>query len=249
MKYSNDDSDKSIRKRNYYLGAYVFPIVVVLIIYAILFFAPIKNNFHGIDRYFGYIMFPILGFLLSQYNSRSWLQMPDGSFTNTNSLSPTQKENVDGPDKYEEEYFFSTTNSFLYLFFGIFVIGLAVIFSIRNGVSIVFLIAVAGGAGFQIYEAMNGFLSKGPQLKLAKKGLWTKKLGFINWKDIAKTQVVVTKYDKAHPLSKTILKIYLTGSIFAKANVPDEELDLTDVQNKNLVAASIENLLKTGRIK
>jgi len=245
MKYSDDQSDKSFRKRNYYLWVYFCPIAVVLIIYAILFFASTKNYLYGIDRYFGYIIFPILGFLISQYNSQNWLKLPDGSFHNTNELFPVQNENPEEPDKYQEEYFFSTSSSFLYLFFGILVLGLAIIFAIRNGFSVVLSIAVVTGAGFQIYKAMNGFLSKGPELKLAKKGLWTKKHGFVNWKDIQKTLVIINKSKSGATSAKTTLKIYLKGTAYAQANEPDEQLDLTDIRNKNQVAASIENLLRS----
>lgn len=94
MKYSNDQSDKSFRKRNYYLWVYFCPIAVVLIIYAILFFASTKNYLHGIDRYFGYIIFPIVVFLVSQYNSQNRLKIPDGSFHNTNELSPFKKKTL-----------------------------------------------------------------------------------------------------------------------------------------------------------
>ncbi|HMC85508.1 MAG TPA: hypothetical protein VKI61_08275 [Chitinophagaceae bacterium] len=90
---------------------------------------------------------------------------------------------------------------------------------------------------------MNDFLGKGPELKFAKKGLWTKKHGFVNWKDIQKTLVIINKRKSGTTSAKTTLKIYLKEQLMRQANEPDEQLDLTDIRNKNQVAASIENLL------
>ena len=90
------------------------------------------------------------------------------------------------------------------------------------------------------YRGVKELLDTSAQLKLAKNGLWTKKLGFVNWDDINYVEVVEEK-DRRSP--QTYFEIRLKGTKFEEANVPDERLLLTDIQNKDDVEMMANDLI------
>lgn len=93
---------------------------------------------------------------------------------------------------------------------------------------------------FLLYAGLKGLLDKSAQLKIAKNGLWTKKLGFVNWDDISFADVIEDKKGKS---PQTYLEIRLKGTKFEEANQPDERLVLTDLKGKEHVELLINDYI------
>ena len=111
---------------------------------------------------------------------------------------------------------------------------------LKGSKSILIPIGTSASGFFLSYVGIKGLLDKSAKLKLAKKGLWTNKLGFVDWNDITKAQVVE---DNSGRSPQTILEIYLKGTVFAEANQPDEKLYLTDIDGKEFVEMVVDNLI------
>lgn len=92
---------------------------------------------------------------------------------------------------------------------------------------------------FISYFGMKELLDKTAKLSLAKSGLWTNRLGFVDWNDLTKAQVVEGKSGRA---PQTILEIYLRGTVFAEENQPDERLAITEIDGKDYVEILMESL-------
>jgi hypothetical protein len=91
---------------------------------------------------------------------------------------------------------------------------------------------------FLSYIGFKGLLDKEAKLKIANNGLWTKKLGFVNWDDINFAEVVEDKSGKSPQLW---LDIRLKGTKFEEANQPDERLLLSGLKDKETVEMVINN--------
>ena len=236
MIYTNDEADKSIRQRNFYLTVFVLPIGLIIGICVFVYLATKSNYLPKGDALFGYISSPSLGIYLFAYNMKKWLRMPDGTFHNIKDIKPTNKFYINEPAEYEFEYFYSKNEKITSTLLGIALIGFF-IWSLFVGMnSILIPIAIIIMGMFFSYFGIKGLLDKSAKLKLAKTGLWTAKLGFVEWKDIIKAQVIEDASGKS---PQTILEIYLKGTIFAEANRPDERLNLTDIEGKQFAETEI----------
>lgn len=238
MVYLNDESDKSVRLKNYILTVYVLPIGIALMVGALIYYAIITNYLTMEDGIFGgvFSVTPIL--FLSVYNKRHWLKMPDGTHHNLKNISPTNKINLNEPTQYEAEFFLSKTEMIVPILSSIALIVMGIWFGIKKAKGIVIPIGICLMGIAMFYFGLKQFLDKNAKLKIAKNGLWTKKLGFVEWNDINYAEVVEDNRGKA---PQTILEIRLKGTKYEEANKPDERLILNNLKNREDVEMIIND--------
>jgi len=238
MIYTNDEADKSVRQKNFYLTVYLLPILVVGIICGAVYLASNANYLPKTDTMYGYIISLTPAFLLYTFNKRNWLKMPDGTYHNIKGISPTPKFSITEPAQYEAAYFYSKTEKATTTIMGVALIAVSVWLGFKGTKTILVPIMTNIGGLFLTYTGLKGLLDKTAKLKIAKNGLWTKKLGFVNWDDINFAEVVEDKSGKA---PQTYLEIRLKGTKFEEANQPDERLLLTDLKDKGDIEMVINN--------
>ena len=105
MIYTNDESDKSVRQKNFYLTVYARPVGLTLAICGLIYLATIANYLSKTDTYYGYVLSMTPGLLFYAYNKKNWLKMPDGTFHNIQGFAPTTKFNASEPTVYEANIF------------------------------------------------------------------------------------------------------------------------------------------------
>ncbi|MDH7461773.1 hypothetical protein QEG73_10805 [Chitinophagaceae bacterium 26-R-25] len=240
MIYTNDETDKSIRQKNFLLSVYALPIAVSASLCGLIYLATSANYLPKEDAFFGYMTSLFPGILLFSRNSRNWLKMPDGTFHNIKDIVPTTKINMTEPSLYEEEYFYSRKEKITSTLMGAGLTVASVWLATKGSKSVLIPVSMAAGGIFIGYTGIKGLLDKSATLKLATTGLWTKKLGFVDYNDLVKAQVV---QDTSGKTPQTILEIYLKGTVFAEANQPDERLNLTNVDGKEYVEMVLVNLM------
>lgn len=240
MIYSNDQTDKAERQKSFILTVFLFPIVTALAIGAILYFFSPKLHIARFDSVFGYFLALLAGLFLYGFNKRYWLKMPDGTFHNIKGVAQTNKVSRIEPSEYEEAYFVSKKDKVIAIFLGIVIISASIFLGINGSRGIFLPIYMSCLGIFMVYTGITAFFDKNPRLKLAKQGLWTPKLGFVDWNDITKAQVIIDKNGRS---PQTILEVYLKGTVFAEANKPDERISLTAIENKEYIETVIDNLI------
>ena len=99
------------------------------------------------------------------------------------------------------------------------------------------LLTISGGLIF-IYYGFKELLETDAKLKLAKTGLWTKKLGFKPWSSIK----IITIKIKQYPVNSTSynsLKIYLMGN---NTITPDQEFLFGPLKNNEMIKPMIDEI-------
>lgn len=236
MIYTNDETDKSSRQKNYYLTVYGFPILLVVVICGLVYWASQNNYLQKTDAIYGYIISLTPAVLLYTFNKQNWLKMPDGTFHYVKGLAPTHKINVNEPTEYEAEYYYSKMEKATTTFIGFALIGASVWLGIKGSKTILVPIMTNIGGLFVTYIGLKGLFDKSAKLKIAKSGLWTSKLGFVNWDDMHFAEVIE---DKSEKQPKSYLHIRLKGTKFEEANIPDERLLLSDLKDNGMIETVI----------
>ena len=240
MIYTNDETDKTVRQKNFILTVYIIPISMILGLCIVFYLAYNANFILKKDSYYGCFFTIPFGLLLYINQKNNWLKMPDGSYYNVKNIEPTNKTTLNEPSEYETEYYFSKKEKTNKTLIGFALILFSLWMCFKGLKTIMLAIGTIAVGAFISYGGIKGLLDKGAQLKLAKKGLWTKKLGFVDWNDIAKAQVIE---DKSGRTPKTYLEIFLKGTVFALANQPDQRLFLTDIDGTEYVDLMVDNLM------
>ena len=230
--YTNDETDKSIRQRNFYIEVYLLPIIVVAVICGLVYWASSNKYIEKTDIGYGYFMSLTPALILYAFNRRNWLKMPDSTYHNVKGISPTPKLNFYEPTEYEAEYFYSKTEKATTTLMGLALVVVSVWLGFKRSKTILMPIVINIMGLFLIYVGLKGFLDKNARLKIAKNGLWTNKLGFVNWDDINFAEVVEDKSGKSPQL---FLEVRLKGTKFEEANQPDERLLLSDIKGKDTI--------------
>ena len=91
MTYSNDETDKAVRQKDYILTVFLLPIAAILVISGLFYLASHQLNMAYFDSVFGYYFAFLAGSLIYGFNKRYWLKMPDGTFHNMRGITPTNK--------------------------------------------------------------------------------------------------------------------------------------------------------------
>lgn len=238
INYANDESDKSIRKRNFYLEVFIMPIGLVVMTCAIIYWAFSRYYLTQMDMMYGFLMSITPATFLYAFKRRNWLKMPDGTYHNVKGISASPKASFNEPAQYEAEYYYSKKEKISAALLGIVVITVSIWVGFKNQKTILIPVIMNIAGVFIAYNGLKGLLDKTAKLKVAKNGLWTNKLGFVNWDDINFAEVVEDKNGKQPQL---ILEIRLKGTKFEEAGKPDERLLLTDLKDKESVEMVINN--------
>ena len=243
MIYSNDETDKVIRKKNFILSVYVIPTSIVLIILIALIIIGINIDYSnrdymsGLGGIGGFAL--AFGMILSAVNKSKWLKMPDGSYHHLNGLKVSPTSAKPEPNEYDYEYYISKKSLITPLLLGGFVFVCGLTLAITTKTVVMPIILMIMGASNAL-PGIIGFKNRAiPRLKLSKNGLWTQHLGFINWNDIIKTKIV----EIAGRNKRTILEIYLKGTVFAEADKPDQSLIITSIEGKEYIEIAIDSFI------
>jgi hypothetical protein len=232
MHYTNDEQDRALRRRNFLLTVYVLPVIIALLIFGIIFFIAEKKWGKDWEIFYCYVISSFVGFYFYEKNKRKWMRMPDGTFHHVDGITVVHHPNPDEPASYEEEYFLARKTNVTSIILGLIVIGMGVYNKWNEEKSLFIpLITIAAGISF-IYSGVRGRQDGSPQLKFAKEGLWTKKLGFVKWNDVAKAQVIEEGNGKN---TQVYLDIYLRGDQSSESQLPVERLVLTNVEENQFV--------------
>lgn len=247
MVYTNDESDKSTRQRNYYLSVFIIPIGLITVICGLVYWASTNNYLQKSDTTYGYFMSLTPALILYAYNKRNWLKMPDGTFHWIKGNSLTRKLNFNEPTQYEAEYFYSKTEKATTTLMGFALIGISIWIGFNSSKTILIPIMTNIGGLYMTYIGLKGLLDKSAKLKIARNGLWTNNLGFVNWDDINFAEVVEDSSGKKPQL---FLQVHLKGTKFEKANQPDERLLLSDLKGKEMIETVINSsIINYNKIK
>jgi len=187
---------------------------------------------------YGYLMSLTPAVLLSIFNKRNWLKMPDGTYHNLKGIPTTPKLNFTEPTEYEAEFYYSKSEKATTILSGLALLGSSIWLEFKSAKTIIIPVMLNIAGLFMSYLGLKGLLDKSAKLKIAKNGLWTTKLGFVNWDDINFAEVVEDKSGKTPQL---FLEIRLKGTKFEEANQPDERLLLSDLKNKESIEMIINN--------
>lgn len=239
MIYSNDESDKALRTKNHFIEVYVQPIVVSLILSALFFLSAKTFMIGSTDHVMGYYLAVFAGIIVYARNQGRWLKMPDGTWYNVKGIRPPHVFSANEPAEYDEEYFVSKKDKIVLVAMGLFSLAAGIFFGVKDVRGVFLPIFLIGSGSVAIYLGIKAFQDKGPALKLASQGLWTAKLGFVDWKDIEKAEVVEEKGRS----TQTILDIYLKGTVFSEANEPDQRLNISGFLNKENVELHVETYI------
>ena len=241
MIYTNDEADKWQRKKDYLLRVIVLPLVIGLVCFGVLYALERSHLSQPVDIKAGYWIILLIVLTLFAFNKSKWMKMPDGSQYHIPSIAVGSKNYVTEPTTYEEEFYHSNAKRFLPVFIGIVVVGLGIYLVLDKKLFLFAFISIPFGIFFT-YRSIINMLDKSAQLKIAKEGIWTKKLGFIPWKEIVKAKV---KQEKTSDGEQLNLEIWLKETPFAQAGKPDQVLELTDVKNSQYVETIISNFFQS----
>lgn len=223
---------------------YVLPVLVGLSIILLTYYITDKFELDNTEKIPGIIIGLAITMALYLKNRLKWLALPDGSYINKRELLDDvkeityQKSSAVEPSTYAASFHFSVISKFMLVLAGL----LAIIGGIYIYSSSRFLfptLIVIGGI-FLWYLAYKEIADAGPKLKLAKEGLWTKKLGFTPWKSIRKTAVVTENGGRS---SQTYLDIYLRDSQLGI--MPDDRLSLNDIDDHEKIKKMIDELSRS----
>src|SRR5258705_10391844 len=94
------------------------------------------------------------------------------------------------PEAYEDEYFFSKKGKTHTAVLGLVLVGMGIIIGLEGENRLIIPVVTLAFGAIIAYAGLKGLLDKTARLKFARQGLWTKKLGFVDWNDILKALVI-----------------------------------------------------------
>lgn len=238
--YTNDEADKAVRRRHYYLTVYLLPVALVAAFCGLVYWAATMNYVEKINAMYGYFTPLIPAMLLSAFNRKNWLKMPDGTFHNIRHIAATQQATSTEPAVYEAEYFLSKKEKAISTLTGVALLAVTSWLFVKKPNQFFIPLTIAGIGVFLTYSGIQGLLDKRAKLKIAKNGLWTNRLGFVTWNNIKYAKVEETKSGRTTQL---YLNIQVKGTKFEEANQPDERLLLSDLDDKEMIELVINKAL------
>ena len=238
MIYSNDESDKSIRFKNYILTCFVLPLFLGGCAAGLVYTASGHHYLANQDITMGYLLSANLAIITYTYNRRYWLKMPGRGFYNIKGLQ--YGKFASEPAEYDEVFFESKNDKWTGILIGILVF-LAGGYLLSKGGFVLVPGSMMLTSVYLIYMNIKKLRDKSPHLKLAKQGLWTKKLGFVEWKNVVKADVI--EEDKKNNNS-LYLDIYLKNTVFAEAGKPDERLNINGLANKEMIETVVYQMIR-----
>ncbi|BAV06646.1 hypothetical protein SAMN05421788_107306 [Filimonas lacunae] len=237
MVYSNDESDKAIRQRNFYLYVYVLPGVLFLLMMALVYVA--AYVYHTGRGEIIFLLISSLSYVTQghNYQKEKWAKMPDGTYYHIKSILQNQPFYLDEPASYEAEFFQPRWQKIFVLLFGVglAIVGVGGFVFYKVSPFVAFFLALQG-IFFTLWGAKK-LSDNSASLKLDKKGLWMKRLEFVPW--TAVVDVRITEDDTGDN-KHAYLEVYLHNTIFARIGKPDARLEITYLSEKSKIKPLIE---------
>lgn len=109
-----------------------------------------------------------------------------------------------------------------------------------KGESVVVLAVAMLITGSIFFTSVAALLDRSPHLKLSRQGLWTKKLGFVEWANVTKAEVREEQGENTN----LYLDIYLKNTVFAEAGQPDEKLNIDGLENKGMIETVVYQFMR-----
>jgi len=238
MKYSNDENDRKKRKHIFYSSVYILPALSFVLSFLLIYFLANKGYLPKKDKEIAFVFSAIIAVFIWGYYKKYWLKMPDGSYHNIKAALQSKAIKINAPKSYEQEFFYSKKKTILVLFLAIPFLGVGIVTIVMLKSILIPLFTMSLGL-LIVYSAITTLLDKSAALKLGKTGLWTKKLGFVDWDDIIGAQVIKKTENNT---TTFLLEIFIKGTVYSKANEPDETLNINNIANKQIINGIISNL-------
>ena len=224
MPYTNDESDKALRKRNYAFAVIVLPLVAALAVGGLLSWLHKLHIISTADNNSGFMYCVFMSVTWHSANKRKWLKMPDGECYSVKSQVSQRKFSPGQPAVFDEVFYNTKTMFKAAVVIGCIIIATAV-YMFANSQQKAFAVLMAfSGIGI-IYDGIKHLIDKQAKLAVAEAGIWVDKLGFISWGDIANIEVV----KKGRRQVAVMLRVFVAGSKFTKAGQPDSTIYLGSI--------------------
>lgn len=240
---SDKDIPKNKNRLRRFMSVYIWPILLGLAIWGLLYFLILHFGLDKNDRFADFIISISAAMVLYFRNTTQWLPLSPGSYVHIKELGPdeteaepSQQRYFNEPTHYEAAFYYSTVTKIILLAMGL-IMGAFGVYMIRK-TSVFFPLLIVAGGIFLFYSGLKEIIYRSPKLKLAKEGLWTKKLGFRPWTSIRKTTIVKEK-------SSRFTNIYL--EIYSKdrgSDYPAERLEINELNNLDKIKPMIDELFK-----
>jgi cytochrome c biogenesis protein CcdA len=237
MRNPQNDIDKRKYNQKRFFHVFVFPSALAISVCLISYLLTDVYDFNRSYRLYGCLTGIIVGLILYNDKRLSWQPFPDSPGITTDSLRDHTNITIEPnqhyaePIYYEAEFYFSTVLKILFIIFGLAFVACGGYIYTNSNIIRRILLMVAGiyFLGFGLKEV----ISKSPKLKIAKEGLWTRKLGFMPWEIIEKAEVITEKTRRS---SRTYLEIHLTDSDTA----PQQKLTLDYITGREKIQPLID---------
>jgi hypothetical protein len=212
----------------------------------ICFISYLLTDIYHLDKSYksyGYLTGICIGLIFYRNKRENWQPYADSWNVRTNGLNDDGNNYITTepgqhstePPYYEAAFYFSTAIKIFLVIFGLAGICINFYFYPVADImrSVLWIIGSVFSLGFGIKEIIN----KSPKLKIAKEGLWTKKLGFMPWETIEKAGVTTEKNWRS---SNTYLEIYLSDS----DTKPQQKLWLDYIRGYKKIQPLIDKLCR-----
>ena len=232
MNYISNEAYNADMRKRFYLYVWGFLLLLVLPIGGLFLWIYLQGKISLKDLLFDWFFVLAGAWYLYKFRRQHWLKMPDGTYHNLKEEYRAYRSASTEPSHYEATYFYSKKSKLLSFIMGLLVMGWGIWwFSMQlDGYQgITFPIFTIIGSALTAFSGLQGLLRKAAVLKVAKNGLWTQKLHFVNWDRINYAEVVTEGSEHKEQL---YLEIRLKGTKSEVADLPDEKLLLTDLQDK-----------------
>ncbi|MGC4103436.1 hypothetical protein [Ferruginibacter sp.] len=240
MIYTNDETDRKRRTRDVYATVVALPLCLLIVLCCIIYFIAAHYHISKPDTGCLYFIAAMIAIMLGGYFGRDWLKMPDNTYHNIKQFRLAAAINAAEPQEYEVVYYPSVKSSIIVLLFGIVILAMAIYFFFIQSESLLIPGAMLLFGAFVLYASTRNIFFKKAILKLTKEGLWTKRSGFVDWKQVINAQVAEEKNGNNIQL---ILEIFIKGTVQADAGVPNEKLNITDVAGSQFIQMRVDELL------
>lgn len=168
MLYSNDESDKLLRQRNFILTVFVVPAIAALATSALVYTASNNKLIKGIDIHMGYILCLNIILILYSVNRARWLKIPGEGWYYIKGIQSMAASPIE-PVEYNQVFFESKKGKITGVVIAAGLLAAGIFLSVRQ-VSVLIPVFFILPALFLAWQSIKQLRDKRPQLKLAKTG-------------------------------------------------------------------------------
>ena len=150
------------------------------------------------------------------------------------SIKNDKDRSANEPIEYLAEFSYLKRSKIIAVFCGLGTVVIGIMLS-----NIFFRSLTISGGLIGLYYGFKELLETGAKLKLAKTGVWTKKLGFKPWSSIKIITIKINRYTPHNSIIDNSLNIYLMGN---NTITPDQEFLFGPLKNNEMIKPMIDEI-------